>query len=127
MLHDDIDHVLREYFRWARAGCPSDIYYPHADPTQPFRGSSVPSLGLSDDEALWIDEAICQIGRDDKELFTLMFAYYGQKKSMAQLRRFGSRKKISRRLSDAKSFIHGVLYGGTKNRVPTAQMGAMRG
>lgn len=124
MLSEDMDAVLREYFRWARSGCPSDITYPHSDPTQQFRGASVRSLGLSDDEALWVDAAISKIQHSDEKLHELLIAYYGQGKTMTQLRaRFGSRKKIARDLTDARAFVLGVLYAGSKTGVPREEIG----
>lgn len=117
MLLEDIDRVLVEYYRWQRAGCPSDVGYPHADPTQRLRGSTVSSLMISDDEARWIDGALCDLGRElGPDCLRIVEAYYGKSKppkSLTLMTRagHGSRNTILRELSNAKSFIKGRLCG----------------
>jgi len=117
MLLEDIDRVLVEYYRWQSAGCPSDIYFPHSDPMQRLRGSTVGSLMISDDEAKWIDDALCDLKRElGPDCLKIVEAYYGKSgksKTLEQMTRagHGSKNTIIRELSNARSFIKGRLCG----------------
>ena len=58
MLSFDPDEAIRQFYVWSRQQDPSDIGYPHSDTLARLRGSVVKSAGISDDEALWLNEII---------------------------------------------------------------------
>lgn len=113
MLTDDVDQVLHEYFRWARANCPSDVTFPHSDPMARLRGSSVPSVQMSDDEAAHVDKLICHLRDCEPELHKVLMWVYADRKTLRWLaaRGRGSRVTLARQLGEARQFIRGGLLG----------------
>lgn len=107
MLSDDMDTVLREYFRWSKSGDPSRVGYPSTDPYAPLRGSSVRSLGMSDDEALWCDAVVCRLKVEAPDLHQAVVCYYRDNRSMRWMQRngMGDRRAVSRRLSEARQLL----------------------
>jgi len=107
MLSDDMDTVLREYFRWSKSGDPSQVGYPSTDPCSPLRGSSVRSLGMSDEEALWCDSVLSRLKAEAPALHRAVVLYYRDNRSMRWMQRhgMGDRRVVSRNLSEARQLL----------------------
>lgn len=108
-----MDTDLQEYFRWSRSGDPSAVGYPHQDAVRRLLGSTVPSVGISDDEALWIDAALGALKGDNPDAHHVILRYYRDRKSLRWMTSngMGCRKTLARRLSEGREFIRGYLSG----------------
>jgi len=111
MIFDDIDLMLKEYFRWAKASDPSDIGFPHAEPTQRLRGSTVKSVCLSDDEALWIDRALSSLNVEYPSSHHIILRIYRDGYSPRKLETMGEggRETIKFHANFGKDYIKKAL------------------
>jgi len=88
------------------------LWYPSQDTLSRLRGSSVKSLGLSDDEAEWINRALCHLKKDRPEQFRLMLKHYYEGHTIRQMEQngYGDRRYISSELRAGREFIQGALF-----------------
>lgn len=113
MLSEDMEIVLRDYFRWASIDSPDNIDYPHADTLSRLRGSSIGSAGMSDDEAEHVNKGLCHMKAEMPVCYNVLRLIYRDNRSMRWLekRGYGDRRTVSRIASDGRQFLHGVLFG----------------
>lgn len=111
MLTDDMDELLRQYYAWSNINNPADIYYPHRDPVRRLRGSSIPSLSISDDEARHIDRALCCLKAEIPAAHVIIVSMYRDRRTLRWLETqgFGDRKTLARIASDGRQFVMGFL------------------
>lgn len=111
MLSEDMGENIRMYYAWASSHDPADITFPHQTPVRELRGGGIGSEGLSDDEALQIDYALCLLKEDDPGAMTLIRLYHRDRRSFRWLERrhFGKRKDLSRQLSEAHVAIRSYI------------------
>lgn len=111
MLSDDMHENLRMYYAWARINCPSDLYYPHEIPTRRLQGRQIGPAGLTDDEAMHINRALCALREANPEALKVVEDHIADDKSLRWLeeRRGHDRKRLGRLLSEACSFVSGYL------------------
>jgi hypothetical protein len=123
MIDPDIRITLDMYYQWARINCPSDVYYPHEIPTRRLHGRQVPLAGLTDEEAMWVDRALCRLAGADPEGHTLVQKVHADRKTVRQLEKhgYGSRKRIARVLSSARAYVAGCVAGQSESGDPTPQ------
>lgn len=113
MLSDNVAVVLGEFYRWSRVGDPADVGYPHVVPTERLRGGSVSSVGLSDEEALWVDRALALLASEAPEQYRVVCRVYRDRKTVRALAKAGegSRDTLGRDLAAGMQFVRGVLVG----------------
>lgn len=113
MLTEDMDDLLRQYFAWAATQDPADLTYPHIDPVRRLLGSSVRSLSISDDEAQYIDRALCRLKEDNAEAHRLIVKVYRDHRTLRWLeaRGEGERKTLARRVGEGREYLRGFLSG----------------
>jgi hypothetical protein len=113
MLTEDIDQLLHDYFAWAASQNPADLTFPHINPVRRLLGSSVRSLSISDDEAMWIDRALCRLKVDNAEAHRLIAKVYEDRRSLRWLedRGEGDRKMLARRVAEGREYVRGYLSG----------------
>lgn len=123
MSNPDIRVTLDMYYAWARARCPSDVYYPHEIPTRRLQGRQIAAAGLSDDEAMWVDRALCRLSVEDPEGHTLVQKVHADGKTLRQLEKhgYGSRKRLARVLASARSYVAGCVAGQAESGAPMRQ------
>lgn len=112
MLSDDMDQVLRDYFRWASQNAPEDIGYPNREPTMRILfGGGVNCAGLSDDEAMWIDRILCHMKKDEPESYRVLRLIYRDGRSLRwmETKGMGSRKVLANMAWSAREFLRGAL------------------
>lgn len=113
MLSEDMDDVLREYYRWAQSGAPDDIGYPHVEPVRRLLGGSVRSLGLSDEEAGWVDAALGFLKKEAPDEHAVIEQIYKNHRSLRWLesRGHGDRRALALLASRGRQFVYGALFG----------------
>ena len=113
MISDDIDQILRDYYQWARTQSPDDIGYPHIDPVRRLRGSGIGAEGLSDDEARYIDAALCLLKGDMPTAHRVIERVYGEGKSLRwmEMNGEGYRRTLAELAAQGRQFVKGVLFG----------------
>lgn len=113
MLIEDMDSLMREYFRWAATNSPEKIGYPSVEIVERLRGSVVPSVPLSDDDALMVDRALNYLKRENPDAHRLIVRVYGEGKTVRwmEARGEGDRKVMGRLLGEGREFVKGVLFG----------------
>ena len=113
MLTEDMDELLRQYFAWAATQDPSDLTYPHVEPVRRLLGSSVRSLSISDDEARYIDRALCRLKQDNADAHRLIVKVYRDHRTIRWLeaRGEGERKTLARRVAEGREYVRGFLSG----------------
>jgi hypothetical protein len=129
MLSEDMAANLSAYFAWSRSGDPSDVGYPHQDAVRALRGGGVGCAGLSDDEALWLDEALCLLKIDAPHTFSVLEKVHGQGRSYRWLekRGYGNRKVIAVQVAEGHQFVNGYLVAHKKIMGAHAQNSASGG
>lgn len=116
MLSSDAWENLTRYYAWDRANNPSDVGYPHVDPVRRLLGGSIGSEGLSDDEAMFIDKALCLLKRDDPEGYAIVKRVHRDGKTLRWMekRGEGNRRTNGYKLKQAhthiQAFIQGIEY-----------------
>jgi len=115
MISDDMDFNLREFFKWARINCPSDIGMPHQTPERALLGSTVSSPCISDEEAEMISKAIGFLLLNEVAAHRVLMRVYHDQKSLSWMenRGEGDRKMNGNYLARAIQFIRGVLFAST--------------
>ena len=113
MISEDIHETLREYFRWARIHSPENIGYPRTDPVRVLCGSSVASVGLSDEEAEYVDQAIGHLKQVDPDSYEVIKLIYRDQRSLRWMEKagVGDRRTTSHLASKGTEFIRGTLFG----------------
>lgn len=108
-----MEQVFSDYFRWAMTDNPADVGYPHVDPVRKLLGSSVRSIGITDDEALWVDYAMAFLKTENKPAYDVIMAVYRDRRSIRWLesKGRGDRRTIARLASEGQEFVRGVLFG----------------
>ena len=111
MLSEDMRENLILYYSWARVNDPSDVGYPHQDPTSNLRGGGIGCEGLSDDEAMQIDRALAVLGVEYPEERKVVEMFYQKGYTFRRMERHGhgSRKELSQMLNSAHDFLKGFL------------------
>jgi len=111
MLSEDMGENLRMYYAWASAQDPADIGYPHTTPVREIRGGGIGSEGLSDEEALQIDRALCDLKDDDPEALKVVRLYHRDRRSFRWMekRGYGGRKQLSITLAEAHRHVRTFL------------------
>lgn len=111
MIGESMDENLRDYFIWASQQDPADLGFPHQTPFRRLLGTSVRSIGLSDEDAMEINRALCMLWHDDPECFDIIRLYYQDRRSFRWMERHGrgERKALARRLADGLQFLRGVM------------------
>ena len=114
MLSDDMAENLDQYIIWASQRDPLKTYFPSINCIERLRSKSG-SLSISDDEARWIDRALCKLMVEAPDEFELLRLIYrrdtGEKKSLRWLEQHGhgSRNVNARKLDSALNFIKGFI------------------
>lgn len=118
MLSDDIGDVLFAYFQWARIDAPEDIGYPHIESIRRLLGSTVGSIGITEDEALLVNWAMGNLKREKPDSYTALIRVYRDKKTTRwmEARGEGDRRVIARQIAEGREFIRGVLFGAMVSR-----------
>lgn len=113
MLTQDTDELLRQYYAWSETNNPADIYYPHIDPVRRLRGGSVSALSISDEEAQYIDRALCVLKTDNPDTHWVIEQVYRYRKTLRWLERRGrgDRRALARQAADGREFVRGFLAG----------------
>lgn len=113
MISEDIHRVLRDYYHWARINAPEDIGYPHSIPTERLRRSVVGSAGISDDEAQYINIALCILKAEHPDQYKVVERVYRDGKTIRWMwdNGEGARPTLSKSLSNGMQFLRGVLVG----------------
>jgi len=107
MLSDDMAENLSRYYAWASVQDPSDITYPHETPYRRLLGAGISAAGLSDDEAMQIDRALCSLKDDDPEGMAIVRLVHRDRRSFRwlQARGYGDRKRLAQILAECHVFI----------------------
>lgn len=115
MLSEDMDDVLRDYYRWSQINSPDDIGYPHIDPVRRLLGGSVSSVGLSDEEAGFVDKALGYLKQSQPEQHAVIEHVYKKRHSLRWMEKngMGDRKALARMASDGRQFLRGALMGAS--------------
>lgn len=113
MISDDIHQVLQDYYAWARINSPDDVGYPHIDPVRRLLGSSVRSVTITDDEADYINRALCFLKKDNDKAYKIIRKVYKEGKTLRQLEKsgYGDRRVNGNLVSEGRQFVRGVLFG----------------
>lgn len=113
MLSEDMWENLNRFYAWDRTQNPSDLEAPHMTPFRRLLGGSVGSEGLSDDEALFIDRALCQLKQDRPDEYRVLLRVHRDGKTLRwmETRGEGHRRTNQDRLSSAHQYVKGFLRG----------------
>ena len=112
MISEDMDEALKQYFQWARERSPDDIGYPHMATFRRLLGGGIGQEGLSDDEAMCINAALCQVRSDDRRAYELLEHLYKFNRSLRwlELRGWGDRRSLASCAAQSRQFIRGVIF-----------------
>ena len=113
MYSDDIEDVIKGYYHWAEVNAPEDIGYPHIDTVRRLRGSGIGSEGLTDEEAMHVNAALCYLKQDRPDVFKVLERIYRDRKTLRWMQHNGEgrRDTLSRLASDGREFVKGALFG----------------
>lgn len=102
---------VRCYFVWAMQQDPSDLRYSHLMPFRKLLGGGIGCEGLSDDEAMYINEALSALKLENPEDFKVLQLVVRDGRSFRWLqhRGFGDRKMLASSFSQSLEFIRGFL------------------
>lgn len=113
MYSDDWWVNMDAYYVWARAQSPDRISYPGSIPTRRMLGGMIGEERLSDDEALAIDAALCDLKEDDAPLFKLVEQVHGDGRSLRWMEEngYGDRRRLGRLLGEAHRHVRSFVRG----------------
>ena len=111
MLSDDMAENLRQFYAWAMTRDPLQTGFSHINVIERMRRRSSGAMWLSDDEALWLDRALCRLRDDAPDEYHVIKCVYGTGMGLRQMEKHGhgSRNTNARLLASAHNFIKGFL------------------
>lgn len=115
MLSEDVGQVLSDYFAWATSANPADLLFPHVEIVRRMLGGGIGCEGLSDDEALLVNFALCRLREERPDVYAVIRRIYAERKTARWMadRGEGDRNTINRLAAEGREFVRGVIFGSS--------------
>ncbi len=110
LITDNTPWLLEQWARWARAN-PCSTSYPALTAFARLLGSTVPSLTITDKEAMQVDGAVARLNKRDEEMGRAVMLYYFGGCNMSRVARSMSinRKRASVLVNSGTAWVDAVL------------------